>query len=187
MTASRRNDAVSGTTPVDRAALIRVARTVFGEAGAEPSVAALAEAAGVSESVFAQHFPTRESVIMAIFDENLAEIESLAAGPSVNLDILLDAVVDQVADSVAFISLMNPVTTDDRRFTGPGWRIIQLIVDRLEDPSLRGSLRADMSAADVLLALSMLSATLTKTEPGQRRVVARDAWKLLTRGLYRPE
>ncbi len=146
-------------------------------------MSAIARAAGVGQGVLYRHFPTRESIALAAFDENIAEIEGLAADPGRTLDELLGTIVDQLTGSAALIALIDPVDTEDERLTTPARRLLELIAGKLKDPRQRGTVRADADAADVVMALAMLAAILTKTAPAQREAASRQAWKILSRGL----
>ncbi|WP_067692459.1 TetR/AcrR family transcriptional regulator [Nocardia jejuensis] len=183
MTASPRPNRGPGAAADNRAALIRAARNVFAENGFEAPMTSIARTAGVGQGVLYRHFPTRESLALAVFDENITEIEAIADDPAATVDDILTAVVEQITTSAAFIAMIDPTSTEDVRLFEAAWRMINLITVKLEDPGLRGSLRGDITTADVILAISMLAAILTKTEPQSREATSRQAWRLLSRGL----
>ncbi len=169
----------------NRAALIRAAREVFAENGFEAALSSIARAAGVGQGVLYRHFPTRESLALAVFDENIVEVEALAADPATTLDDVLSVIVDQITTSAAFIAMLDPTATDDPRLLEVSVRLATLLGRKLDDPAQRGRLHPDLGAGEVVMALSMLAAVVTKAGPQVKREVAAQAWKVLDRGLTR--
>ncbi len=169
----------------NRAALIRAAREIFAENGFEAALSSIARAAGVGQGVLYRHFPTRESLALAVFEENILEVEELAADPDSTVDDVLAVIVDQLTLSAAFISMFDPTGTDDPRLLEVSGRLIELVAHKLADPAQRGTIRADVTASEVVLAVAMLAGILTKADVQAKREVARQAWGLLERGLTR--
>ncbi|MGW5228300.1 TetR/AcrR family transcriptional regulator [Nocardia niigatensis] len=184
MTGSPHTNRGPSAAASNRSALIRAARTQFADAGLDVPLSAIARAAGVGQGVLYRHFPTRDDLAMAVFDENFAEVEALAADPDVNLKELLTFIVDQLTDSAAFIVMLDPVSTNDERLAETAARMLALITTKLDDPHQRGPIRGSMTASDIIMALAMLAAVLVKTEPRDRKAVGQHAWKLLAHGLF---
>ncbi|WP_433733553.1 TetR/AcrR family transcriptional regulator [Nocardia sp. CA-129566] len=185
MTASSRANRGPKAAAGNRAALIRAAREVFAENGFDATLSSIARTAGVGQGVLYRHFPTRESLALAVFEENIAEVEELAANPSTTVDDVLAVIVEQITNSAAFVAIINPSGTDDPRVGEVAARLMSLVADKLEDPTQRGSLRVDVTAADVFMAVAMLAAILLKTDGRSKRQMAQQAWALLERGLTR--
>ncbi|MFX0578549.1 TetR family transcriptional regulator [Nocardia nepalensis] len=183
MTASRRANPGPKAAADNRAALLRAARTVFAENGFDAPFSLIARAAGVGQGVLYRHFPTKESIALAVFEENIAEIEVLAADQATTVEDVLAVIVDQLTTSAAFIAMIYPTNTEDEQLLQVAWRLLGLIAQKLDDPRQRGGIRADITATDVVLAVAMLAALLAKTEPRSRRATSRQAWALLERGL----
>jgi AcrR family transcriptional regulator len=61
----------------NRSQLLKVATRVFASAGAEPSMRAIAREAGVGIATLYRHFPTRESLVDAIYRD---QVERLTDG-----------------------------------------------------------------------------------------------------------
>ncbi|HVU93412.1 MAG TPA: helix-turn-helix domain-containing protein, partial [Jatrophihabitans sp.] len=67
--ARTRSDAVR-----NREQLLAVAARVFGSAGDEPSIRAIAREAGVGIATFYRHFPTRESLVDAVYRDQVTRL-----------------------------------------------------------------------------------------------------------------
>lgn len=153
--------------PDNRRALIAAAREVFGEAGLSAPLSSVARRAGVGQGSLYRHFPDRVSLAVAVFDENIGELERFAERPEMTLDDLFDAVAEQVVGSSALIDLVTDHRHDPRaehlntRVTG--------VVDTLlvRDQSA-GTIGRHVDAADVMLAISMLAFVLARTDNEER-------------------
>lgn len=185
MTASPRANRGPKAAAANRRALVRAAREVFAENGFDAPMNSIARAAGVGPGVLYRHFPTRESMILAVFDDNIVEIEEVANRPGTTAVDLLDFIVDQIAVSAGFIATIDPTGFDDPRLFEVSRRLVDLIGAKLAGADSRGSLRPELTAEDVVTALAMLAAVLIKTELPARQATARRAWRLLMRGLSR--
>lgn len=183
MTASPRANRGPKVAAANRKALVRAAREVFAENGFDAPLSSIARAAGVGPGVLYRHFPTRESLILAVFDDNIAAIEEVANRPGTTAAELLDFIVDQIAVSAGFIATIDPTGFDDPRLNEVSRRLVDLIGAKLADPTRRGTLRPELDAEDVVMALAMLAAILIKTELPDRKATGRRAWTLLMRGL----
>ncbi|WP_067535516.1 TetR/AcrR family transcriptional regulator [Nocardia crassostreae] len=168
----------------NRAALIRAARELFAADGFDVPLSAIARAAGVGQGVLYRHFPTRESIALTVFEENIAEVEAAAANPESTVDDILAVIVGQLTDSAAFIAVLDPADTEDPRLCEVGRRLFDLTERKLADPDRRGALRPDIVTGDVMMAVAMLGGILSKTPVATRADAARQAWSLLRRGLH---
>ncbi len=158
---------------------------MFAENGFEAALSSIARAAGVGQGVLYRHFPTRESLALAVFEENIVEVETVAADTESTLDDVLAVIVEQVTTSSAFIAMFDPTGTDDPRLLEVSRRLIALLTRKLEDPRQRGAIRADLTVGDVVIAVAMLAAVMAKADAQAKRQVAAQAWALLERGLTR--
>jgi AcrR family transcriptional regulator len=156
---------------------------VFAENGFDAPFSLIARAAGVGQGVLYRHFPTRESMAIAVFEENIVEIEVLAADPATTVGDVLALIVDQLTASAAFLAMIYPSNTEDEQLLGAAWRLLGLIAQLLDDPGKRGDIRADVTATDIVIAVAMLAALLAKTDLKSRQATSRQAWSILERGL----
>lgn len=170
----------------NRAALLAAAREVFAEYGADAPLRVIAARAGVGKGSLYRHFPNREAIIIAVFEDYVADLERLAARPDVTAEAVLAAVVAHLVDSVAFIAVLDPADSSDARLYTPGQRVMALLGAKLADDTTRGDLRADLTVEEAFIAVSMLAALLHKTPAAQRREIAAKSWALLLRALRTP-
>ncbi|MFC4604159.1 TetR/AcrR family transcriptional regulator [Rhodococcus kronopolitis] len=167
----------------NRAALLAAAREVFAEHGFDAPMSLIARTAGVGQGSLYRHFSSRDSVILAVFEDNIAVVEELAIRPESTLDDVLDALVEQVTVSTAFIAMVRPIGTDDPRILEVSTRLTELLESKLDSARRDGAFHADVDAGDVVLALAMFAAILIEVDEPTRREVAARAWWMLRRGL----
>lgn len=148
------------------------AREVYAEAGLNAPFSAVAKRAGVGQGSLYRHFPDRTALAVAVFDENVGELELFAAVDGRTLDDLLDRVVDQAMVSTAFIDLLagdphNPIVQH------LGGRYRDVVVALLDRERAARHVSADVEAEDVLLATEMLATAIARSDPDMRPDVAR--------------
>ncbi|WP_280268862.1 helix-turn-helix domain-containing protein [Nocardia wallacei] len=178
----RRSNRGPSAAAGNRAALLAAARTVLAERGFDAPLSAIARAAGVGQGSLYRHFPTRESLALAVFEDNIAAIETLAATPESTLEEVLAAVISQLAESIALIEIIDPMA-DDMRLGSLHGRLSAVFTAKLDTARATGAMRADATVDDLLLALSMYAALLSRTPAADRGSVGARAWDLLQRSL----
>lgn len=161
----------------NRAAIIRAAEEIFSEQGLNAPLNAIAKRAGVGQGSLYRHFPTRASLALAAFDDGLKELEGLVARGG-SLAEVLAMVVDQAVDSVAFLDLMMPLAHDPS-VASLEPRIRGIVAATIEEGRAAGTVPADYTVDEVLLALRMISGGLIGTTPTERRALVAHAWRLL--------
>lgn len=164
----------------NRAAILMAARRVFARCGAAAPMSAISTTAGVSPGVLYRHFPDREALIQAVFDEDIQVLERIAARPGCTLDDLLTAVIDQLVECTAFVATLRPDRVDPAHAAAES-RVRALLAAASADGA--HSFRPDATTHDLLLAIGLVAALLTKTPAPRRRVVADESWELIQRGL----
>jgi AcrR family transcriptional regulator len=150
--------------PDNRRALIAAAREVFGEVGLSAPLYSVAKRAGVGQGSLYRHFPDRVSLAVAVFDDNIGELEELAANPNATLDDLFDAVADQAIASTALIDLIASNRND------PGTEHLSTRVTGVAETLLTreqgaGRIGSEVEAADIMLAIAMLAFAISKANP----------------------
>ena len=163
--------------PENRRALIAAAREVFATEGLTAPLSAVAKRAGVGQGSLYRHFPDRIALAVAVFDENLTELEAVAGRPETTLDDLLARVIDQALVSTALVDTLwsDPL---DERVLPLGERIRNVAEVVVERERAAGRIGTDVATDDVLLAISMLSGLLSRTDAAERPAVAKRAWAL---------
>lgn len=157
--------------PENRRALIAAAREVYAEGGLNAPFSAVAKKAGVGQGSLYRHFPDRRALAVAVYTENVAELERFAALPGSTLDDFLDRVADQAIVSTAFVELIN----GDRHEPGVaslGARYREVVSGLLEREQRSGHVGSHLTAEDVMLLTGMLAAEIARSDPDARASVA---------------
>lgn len=164
----------------NRAAILAAARIVFSHDGPSAAMSAISTAAGVGPGVLYRHFPDRRSLTQAVFDEDIAALEVIA-DRGTTLAELLAAVLDQLVACTAFVSTIRPgefglvhVAAEQR---------MRAVLESALAADTVATFRAGTTAEDLLLAIGLVAALLTKTDEPMRRTVADTAWRLIVDGL----
>ncbi|MEV1130267.1 helix-turn-helix domain-containing protein [Agromyces sp. NPDC049794] len=160
--------------PENRRALIAAAREVFAADGLKAPFSAVAKKAGVGQGSLYRHFPDRLALAVAVFDENLDELEAAVASPDATLDDLLEAIVGQAVVSTALIDLIW-LNRHDERVMHLSERLASLAGMLLEREHAAGRIADHVETQDVLLAITMLADLLWRTDATERPDVARRA------------
>jgi AcrR family transcriptional regulator len=165
----------------NRAALIGAARTIFATRGLDAPLSAVAKQAGVGQGSLYRHFPTRYALALAVFEENVDELEKIAAVDGSTLGDLLAAITAQAIVSTAFFEMIEIEKTDDagRHLVD---HISAILSPQVERARADGRIAQWITTDDVLLGIAMLAGALSKTRPDEREAVAARAWKLLPFG-----
>ena len=170
--------------PGNRSALIAAAREVYAADGLSAPFSAVAKRAGVGQGSLYRHFPDRTALAVAVFEENLDDLEEFTAPEERTIEDLLDRVVSQAVVSTAFIDL---ITADlhDPRVAPLGIRFRTVVERLLARERALGHVGAHVEVEDVTMATGMLATELARAEPDQRPDVARRA-RALFRAAFAP-
>lgn len=183
MSSPRRANRGPAAAAENRVALLVAAKATFAEHGLDAPLNLIARTAGVGQGSLYRHFPSREAIILAVFEENLGQLESMVANVDSTLDELLAEIVDQIVEVAVLFDLFRLADSSDPRLAGIIGRLYALLDEKLADDSRRGSVRRGVTAEEIFLAVGMLGALLNKTPESERAWVARKCWGLLQRAL----
>ena len=169
MTSARTNRGPSAAAE-NRAALIVAARKVFADGGFDAPLSAVAREAGVGQGSLYRHFPDRLSLALAVFEDNVIELER----ESTDVRRLLTALTRQMIVSTALIEVINSHPGDPRALA------LQHQVEAVFLKAVAaGGLREGITADDLMLAAEMVSGAIMHAPAGAREGVAHRAWALL--------
>ncbi len=166
--------------PANRAALVAAARVVFAEQGFAAPLSAVSRLAGVGQGSLYRHFPDRISLAVAVFDDNVAALEALAAQPSATLMDLFHSVAEQALGSTALIDMLSS-GHDDERARNLADRVTAVARTLLEQDQLQGLVAARLETADVMLSISMLAFLMSRTPQDERPEAAARAEEIFRR------
>ncbi|WP_084101785.1 TetR/AcrR family transcriptional regulator [Demequina sp. NBRC 110051] len=166
----------------NRAALIAAARVEFEANGIDAPLSAIARRAGVGQGSLYRHFPDRVSLAVAVFEENIEEIEALAADGTPSLRAVTDLVTHQVEGATALIQLIATERAD-ARVEHIAERLRAVVAAAWEEHAADAP--AGITDDDIMLAISMVATTVSLAPTAERHRLARRAWRLLGPGIGR--
>ncbi|GAA2468512.1 TetR/AcrR family transcriptional regulator [Winogradskya humida] len=144
----------------NRNQLLEVATRVFVSAGTEPSMRAIAREAGVGIGTLYRHFPTRESLVDAVYHDQVARLtdgarELLAElPPPAALRRWMDLFGDWIATKNGMLdTLLAMIETGEIAHLGTQAKLLAAIDAILDAGRVTGDLRTDVSAEDIAAGL----------------------------------
>ncbi|NUR97226.1 MAG: TetR/AcrR family transcriptional regulator [Kribbellaceae bacterium] len=144
----------------NRRQLLDVATRMFASASAEPSMRAIATEAGVGIATLYRHFPTRESLVDAVYQDQVARLttgahELLARlDPPAALRRWMDLFGDWIATKNGMLdTLLAMVESGEIAHARTRTELLAAIEGILEAGRTSGELRADVPAEDIAAAL----------------------------------
>jgi AcrR family transcriptional regulator len=160
-------------------------------ASPDASLNAIARRAGVANATLYRHFPTREDLVLAAYQQEVRKLVD-AAGALLQRQAPIDALRSWVERLAGYAVTKHGLADALRKATGPGrdlsqaetYTAIVAALDRLLQANISaGTLRPDLDAVDVILAL----AGLFQLDPaGEWRGQARRIYDIVLTGLQSP-
>jgi AcrR family transcriptional regulator len=145
----------------NRDAVLTAAKEVFGEQGLEAPLNEIARRAGVGQGTLYRRFPTREALIEAIADDNLAALSDLAERtqdrPDAFIELFLGAVELQ-RQNQGFTDMLAKSPHAERVLRKRRARFLATVEGPLRRSQQANLIRADLTPQDVRLLLYMLGA-----------------------------
>ena len=183
-TASPRANRGPAAAAENRRALIAAAREVYAAGGLGAPFSAVAKRAGVGQGSLYRHFPDRTSLAVAVFEENVGDLEAYTAPAGRTIDDLLDRVVDQAVVSTALIELIT-ANLHDPRVVPLGGRFAAVVSNLVTRERAAGRIGEHIETEDVMMAVGMLATELARADPPSRPAVA-DRARALFRAAFAP-
>jgi AcrR family transcriptional regulator len=162
----------------NRLALTDSATAAFRDEGLDVAVDEIARRAGVGVATLYRHFPAKTDLILAVMEavvEELGEAASLAiaqARPDEVLERFLAAALDQQRRNRGFLEAISQFGLDAAVRERLTERLVTLLEPVVVIGHDTGTLRTDLDAVDLLVAVRMLGATFTSPtldpRPGDR-------------------
>lgn len=174
----------------NRHQLLAAATRLFASAKAEPSMRAIANEAGVGIATLYRHFPTRESLVEAVYQDQVSRLttgarELLAThDPAVALRRWMDLFGEWVATKNGMLdTLLAMVESGEIAHADTRTELLAAIEEILDAGRTSGELRSDVSAEDVAAALI---GTFTVAGSPEHEALAARLLDLLMDGLRPP-
>lgn len=142
----------------NRAAMLRAAREVFAEQGIDAPLELIARTAGVGRGTQHRHFPSREALLVALFEENLEDLAVVVrdAESDEAYVALLRAAVEQLQRDRGFLELSDRRVPADVQEELAG-RLRALAAKPLRRAQKAGRVRGDIKPEDTLLLVAMVA------------------------------
>jgi AcrR family transcriptional regulator len=162
----------------NRDRLLAAAHAVFAEHGVSASVHEIVERAGVGVGTLYRHFPTREALVAAIFDEHIGGLAKVARDVleardgSPVLRPFLEGSVAQRRRDPFLKELFVRYPPSEGRLADVRSEMRQLLDALLERAHAQGELRPDFTLPDLAALFWSLGTVLDATEQA-----APDAWR----------
>jgi AcrR family transcriptional regulator len=171
----------------NREALLAVATRVFAASDTEPSMREIAREAGVGVATLFRHFPTREALVDAVYQDQVVRLTAAAPAllaahaPAVALRRWMDLFADWMATKHGMTgTLLAMISAGEISLAHTRQELLAAITVLLEAGATAGDIRADASAEDIAAALIGTFAVAGK--PDQRPQAER-LFNLLMDGL----
>lgn len=153
----------------NREMLLAAATRAFASSEAEPSMRAIAREAGVGIATLYRHFPTRESLVDAVYQD---QVQRLTLGARELLEQLppakamrrwMDLFADWLAAKQGMLgTLLAMIESGEIAHAQTRIELLDAITTILEAGSVAGDLRADISAEDIAASLVGILAVVGK-------------------------
>jgi AcrR family transcriptional regulator len=144
----------------NRDQLLAVATRVFMTADAEPSMRAIARAAGVGIATLYRHFPTRESLVDAVYQDQVVRLTTGARAllaqlpPAAALRRWMDLFGDWIAAKNGMLdTLLAMIESGEITHARTRTELLTAIGTILDAGRVAGDLRSDVTAEDLAAAL----------------------------------
>ncbi|HEY5302736.1 MAG TPA: helix-turn-helix domain-containing protein [Acidimicrobiales bacterium] len=174
----------------NRDQLLAVATRVFASADSESSMRAIAREAGVGIATLYRHFPTRESLIDAVYQD---QVRRLTAGarellgqltPAIALRRWMDLFGDWIATKNGMLdTLLAMIESGEIAHAQTRTELLAAIAEMLDAGRTARDLRADVTAEDIA---AILIGIFTVTHPPDHEAMATRLLNILMDGLRPP-
>jgi AcrR family transcriptional regulator len=140
----------------NRDQLLAVATRVFGSADAEPSLRAIAREAGVGIATLYRHFPTRESLVDAVYRDQVMRLTTGAREllaqlpPAAAMRHWMDLFGDWIATKNGMLdTLLAMIESGEIAHAQTRTELLAAITTILDAGRAAGDLRSDITAEDI--------------------------------------
>lgn len=160
--------------------IIAAAHEAFAESGLETPIEEIARRAGVGPATVYRRFPNKESLLRAIIDVRLAELEPQlaaalsAADPWDGLFAALQAILDIQVRNLAFLQVLAQAGALPHLKSELAERVMAPLYELFARAQAAGELRSDLDPSEVHVLIRMVAVTATEGHdcaagPGWRR------------------
>ena len=157
----------------NREQLLAVATRVFMSADIEPSMRVIAREAGVGIATLYRHFPTRESLVDAVYQDHVVRLTAGASEllgqlpPAAAMRQWMDLFGDWIATKNGMLdTLLSMIQSGEIAHANTRTELLAAIATILDAGRAAGDLRSDVTAEDVADALIGIFTVAPRPERG---------------------
>jgi AcrR family transcriptional regulator len=162
----------------NREQLVAVATRVFVSSGTEPSMRAIAREAGVGIATLYRHFPTRESLVDAVYRDQVVRLTAGAREllgqlpPAAAMRRWMDLFGDWIATKNGMLgTLLTMIESGEIAHAQTRTELLAAITTILDAGRAAGDLRSDVTAEDI--AASLIGIFTVAPRPGIEATASR--------------
>lgn len=162
----------------NRDQLLAVATRMFASGGAEPPMRAIAREAGVGIATLYRHFPTRESLVDAVYRDQVGRLTTGARellgrlAPAAAMRCWMDLFGDWIATKNGMLdTLLAMIEAGEIAHARTRAELLSAVSTILDAGRAAGDLRTDVSAEDI--AASLIGIFTVAPRPGQEEKAGR--------------
>ena len=170
----------------NRNAILEAAFAVFAEHGMNAPLEMVAARAEVSRTTLYRNFEDREALALAVFERNLAELESYAAtfvGQDDGLFHLLAVIATGASKSSGLSEALRTDAATHPKLSSMKHRVLAMLLPHLTQAQDAGLVHADFGAADIDMVIDVLAAAMTAQTEETRQQRAERLVNLLRYGM----
>lgn len=174
----------------NRARMLDAAEEIMRITAAMPSPDAIRQHANVGRTTYFRHFPDQAVLMAALLDravEQLAQVIEEMRGDDDGLFKLIDLIAAGVSNNLGFVAFWFDDPKHGEHIDEVFDERMRQVAFMLEAPINRAKLaqfcRADITPADIILAIPMLAGSMRGRLPIDRAAAASRAVELLTSGI----
>lgn len=162
--------------------LIEAAIKLFENSGVDVPMAEIAKVAGVSRMTFYRNFPDKKSLVAAVFDFNLTELEKYSHDVNNEEDVffrLLEKVMEQRAKYNLFHHYL-----DEEQGRATVERLVKIFKNPVKKAQEKGLLRQDFSVQkDLILLIMMMGGALVNAPFVENDKLQKRAFQFILEGV----
>lgn len=148
----------------NRDAILEAAFAIFAEHGMNAPLEMVAARADVSRTTLYRNFADREALAMAVFERNLAELESYAAtlvGQDDGLFQLLAVIAAGASKSAGLSEALRTDAATHPKLSSMKQRVLALLLPHLTNAQNTGSVHQEFGVADIDMVIDVLAGAMT--------------------------
>ena len=162
----------------NRSRILEEAQAYFDEHGIDAPLHTLVKRVGIGSGTLYRHFPTHADLIRALYDDLADYFDELATLVETKrtgwekIEMLIDGAVSRFVEHPSTRSILHRQAENDPAYR-PGDRFVAPLLALVAQAHAEGSLRRDVTAADLALVPVMLTAATEHPEPMRSVIYAR--------------